>query len=72
MRNDDTFGVLAFALWTDRYDFRFVPEWGHSFTDAGSARATSFVAGGSNQRSATHGCMSASPAAPKKPDSART
>jgi acid phosphatase type 7 len=35
--NADTFGVLALTLRPTGYDFRFVPEPGKTFTDAGSA-----------------------------------
>jgi hypothetical protein len=35
-RNGDTFGVLAFTLHTDGYDWRFVPEAGLSYTDSGA------------------------------------
>jgi acid phosphatase type 7 len=35
--NDDTFGVIKLALHPDGYDWRFVPEAGKSYTDAGSA-----------------------------------
>ena len=34
--NADTFGVLQLTLRPDGYDFRFVPQAGRSFTDAGS------------------------------------
>lgn len=37
-RNGSTFGVLALTLRPGRYDWRFVPVAGASFTDAGSAR----------------------------------
>ncbi|MFZ0161116.1 MAG: metallophosphoesterase [Kineosporiaceae bacterium] len=35
--NDDTFGVLSMTLRPGGYDWRFVPEPGRTFTDAGSA-----------------------------------
>ncbi len=37
VRNRDTFGVLVLTLHADSYDWRFVPEAGKSFSDAGSA-----------------------------------
>jgi hypothetical protein len=36
VRNADTFGVLVLTLGTERYDWRFVPEPGKEFTDAGT------------------------------------
>ena len=36
IRNDDTFGVLKLTLHATGYDWQFLPEAGHSFTDAGS------------------------------------
>ena len=38
VRNDDTFGVLQLTLHPTSADFRFVPEPGKSFTDAGTIR----------------------------------
>jgi hypothetical protein len=35
-RNDDTFGVLRLTLRPDSYSWRFVPEAGKTFADAGS------------------------------------
>jgi acid phosphatase type 7 len=35
--NDDTFGVIKLALHPDGYDWRFVPEAGKTYSDAGSA-----------------------------------
>lgn len=35
--NDDTFGVIKLALHPDGYDWRFVPEAGKTYTDAGSS-----------------------------------
>jgi Glycosyl hydrolase family 99/Calcineurin-like phosphoesterase len=37
VRNDDTFGVLVLTLRAGGYSWRFVPEAGKTFTDAGSA-----------------------------------
>ena len=37
VRNGDTFGVLALTLRPSGYDWRFVPEAGKTFEDAGSA-----------------------------------
>ena len=37
IRNDSTFGVLELTLHDRSYDWKFVPEAGHTFTDAGSA-----------------------------------
>jgi acid phosphatase type 7 len=37
VRNSTTFGVLKLALHATSYDWRFVPEVGKTFTDAGSA-----------------------------------
>jgi hypothetical protein len=37
VRNDKTFGVLEMTLYKDRYDWRFVPALGATFTDAGTA-----------------------------------
>ncbi len=34
--NSDTFGVLAFTLHANGYDWRFVPEAGHTYTDQGT------------------------------------
>ena len=36
VRNDDTFGVIRFDLYPDRWSFTFVPVAGKTFTDAGS------------------------------------
>ena len=36
VRNNSTFGVLALTLHATSYDWRFVPEAGKTFTDAGS------------------------------------
>ncbi len=36
VRNGDTFGVLVLTLGTERYEWRFVPEPGKEFTDAGT------------------------------------
>jgi hypothetical protein len=36
-RNSDTFGVVAFTLHADGYDWRFVPEAGRLYTDSGTA-----------------------------------
>jgi hypothetical protein len=36
VRNDDTFGILLLTLRPTGYDWRFVPEAGGAFTDAGS------------------------------------
>jgi len=36
VRNDDTFGILVLTLRPTGYDWRFVPEPGGAFTDAGS------------------------------------
>jgi hypothetical protein len=36
VRNNDTFGVLRLTLHPDRYDWKFLPAAGGSFTDAGS------------------------------------
>ena len=36
VRNGDTFGVLVLTLGTERYEWRFVPEPGKDFTDAGT------------------------------------
>jgi hypothetical protein len=38
VQNDDTLGVLELTLRRNRYDWRFVPVAGESFTDSGSAR----------------------------------
>ena len=38
VRNDDTYGVLQLTLHPTSADFRFVPEPGKSFTDAGTVR----------------------------------
>jgi calcineurin-like phosphoesterase family protein len=38
VRNDQTYGVLRMTLHPESYDWRFVPEAGKTFTDAGSAR----------------------------------
>jgi hypothetical protein len=35
IRNSGTFGVLRLTLHPDGYDWRFVPEPGRTFTDAG-------------------------------------
>jgi hypothetical protein len=35
--NDDTFGVIKLALHPDGYDWRFMPEAGKTYSDAGSA-----------------------------------
>jgi hypothetical protein len=35
--NDDTYGVLKLTLKASSYDWRFVPQSGKTFTDAGSA-----------------------------------
>jgi hypothetical protein len=37
VRNDQTYGVLRMTLHPESYDWRFVPEAGKTFTDAGSA-----------------------------------
>ena len=37
-RNSDTFGVLQLTLEADGFDWRFLPQPGKTFTDAGSAR----------------------------------
>jgi hypothetical protein len=37
-RDDDTYGVLALTLRPRSYTFRFMPEPGRSFADAGSGR----------------------------------
>ena len=37
VRNSDTFGVLRLTLHVASYDWRFMPEAGKTFTDAGSA-----------------------------------
>jgi acid phosphatase type 7 len=37
VRNDQTYGVLRMTLHAESYDWRFVPEPGKTFTDAGSA-----------------------------------
>jgi hypothetical protein len=37
VRHDQTFGVLMLTLLPDRYEWRFVPEAGKTFTDSGSA-----------------------------------
>jgi acid phosphatase type 7 len=37
VRNADTYGVLQMTLHPSGYDWRFVPEAGKTFTDAGSA-----------------------------------
>lgn len=37
MRDADTFGVLKLVLHPTSYDWEFVPEGGHTFTDAGTA-----------------------------------
>lgn len=37
VRNSGTYGILALTLHTSSYDWRFVPEEGKTFTDAGSA-----------------------------------
>jgi len=37
VRNSNTFGVLALTLRPNSYDWRFVPEPGKTFTDAGTA-----------------------------------
>ena len=36
VRNGDTWGVLQVTLHADRYEWDFLPEAGHSFTDSGS------------------------------------
>lgn len=36
VRNNDTFGVLTLTLHPGSYDWNFVPEQGHSFTDKGT------------------------------------
>ncbi|MFO0629674.1 MAG: hypothetical protein U0325_29130 [Polyangiales bacterium] len=38
VRNNDTHGVLELTLRPDRYDWRFIPVAGRTFTDTGSAR----------------------------------
>lgn len=38
VRNADTFGVLKLTLYPTRYDWRFVPVEGKTFTDSGSGR----------------------------------
>jgi hypothetical protein len=37
VRNNTTRGVLKLTLYPDRYDWKFVPVAGSSFTDSGSA-----------------------------------
>lgn len=37
VRNSETFGVLKMTLYSDRYDWEFVPIDGQTFTDSGSA-----------------------------------
>jgi uncharacterized repeat protein (TIGR01451 family) len=37
VRNNDTFGVLKATLHPTSYDWQFVPEAGHTFTDSGSS-----------------------------------
>ena len=37
VRNDKTFGVLELTLHRDRYDWKFVPSGGATFSDAGTA-----------------------------------
>jgi hypothetical protein len=36
VRNNDTFGILQLKLRAGAYDWQFVPEAGHAFTDAGT------------------------------------
>jgi acid phosphatase type 7 len=38
VRNNDTYGVLLLTLRADRYDWKFAPEPGGSFTDSGRAQ----------------------------------
>ena len=38
VRHSGTYGVLALTLRPDAYDWRFVPQNGHTFSDAGSGR----------------------------------
>jgi Ca2+-binding RTX toxin-like protein len=49
VRQNDTFGVLMLTLGPGRYDWRFVPEAGKTFTDSGSGlchnRTPGFTAG---------------------------
>jgi len=40
VRNSDTFGVLQLTLHATGYDWRFLPEAGKTFTDAGTATCT--------------------------------
>lgn len=35
VRNNDTYGVLRLTLHPDRYEWKFLPAAGGSFTDAG-------------------------------------
>jgi len=37
VRDDSTWGVLKLTLRSDRYDWRFVPIAGQTFTDSGTA-----------------------------------
>lgn len=37
VRDNSTFGVIKFALYPDRYDWKFIPVSGGTFTDSGSA-----------------------------------
>jgi hypothetical protein len=37
VKNNTTYGVLKFTLYADRYDWKFVPVSGSSFTDSGTA-----------------------------------
>ena len=36
VRNNTSWGVLKLTLWSDRYDWQFIPVSGQSFTDIGS------------------------------------
>ena len=45
VRQNHTFGVLMLALRADRYDWRFVPETGKSFTDSGTGACHGRTAG---------------------------
>ena len=36
VRNVDTFGVLKLTLYSDHYDWQFVPVAGKTFTDSGT------------------------------------
>jgi hypothetical protein len=46
VRDSNTFGVMALTLHADRYEWKFVPEVGKTFTDSGSAQCHRSGGGG--------------------------